>query len=63
MKPVRVFFIVCLIAAIFVGYSAGTAHNDDLLRLAAVLSIIFFAGACLAWDIDQPTNPKGNTHE
>lgn len=60
MKPVRTFFIACLTAAIVLGFSAGNAHNDFLLLIAEVLSLTFFAGACIAWDIDQPT-PKGNT--
>lgn len=61
MKPIRNFFNVGLVCSIVVGFSAGNAHNDFLLLVAEVLSILFFAGACLAWDISQPTNPKDHT--
>lgn len=63
MKPIRNFFLIGLVCSIVVGFSAGNSHNDFLLLIAEVLSLTFFAGACLTWDINQPTNPKGNTHD
>jgi hypothetical protein len=54
-----VFHLTCLALSVVVGFSAGAAHNDPLLKVAIVLSLIFFAGACVAWDIN---NPPARTH-
>lgn len=55
MSRYLVFHIIGLLGSVFIGFSAGVAHNDPLLKVAIVLTLIFFAGACVAWDINQPT--------
>ena len=58
MKPAFVFCFVSLFLSIVVGYSAGLAHNDRLLNLAIILTLVFFIGACICWDIEHPPSTK-----
>lgn len=57
------FHNTCLALSVVVGFSAGTAHNDPLLKVAIVLSLIFFAGACISWDIDHPPRSERNPNQ